>query len=165
MSDPIQYHDTEKEAMMLAVEGTSHRLPDLAALAQSFLHRRMANANTMERAKLQALNLLLDKMENEPDKISATKLLEIIETISTHTGSDLKTIMDTQVALANAGGKSGSNQPAPGLMTGLFGGGQSTPAQPVHPVSRETYKLLDGLNQVAENVVARAQSGVVEAGT
>lgn len=125
---------------------------DLAILSRAFIAKRLANSSSMEAGKAKAMELLLKKLDDANEDWSASKLITIVELISEHTGRDLKALLDAQVAMSKAG------NPAHGGGSGgsLFGapeesGGQETGR--AVPVRRETYKLLDGLVQVAEAVV------------
>lgn len=154
----------EREAKELVEQGRSHRAQDLRYLAQTFISRRMANSDTMEKAKLTALNLLIKQMDDNPDKLSPTKLLEIIDIISNHTGSDLKLLIDAQASLSANVGAAGKKNPTTssssilGSMFDMGSGDRAPVGDAGSSVRRESYKTLDGLVQVAESVIEQSQN-------
>lgn len=144
--------DIHDEAKTLATTGEHPQLQSLQALTHAFISKRMGNSSEMENTKRKALDLLLKKLEEDPDAISASKLMDIINMLSVHTGNDLKVLMEVQTALA--AGKPGAG--GQGVTNIFFGGGEqpedSSGRKPT--ASRATYKLLDALDSIAQNIAS-----------
>jgi hypothetical protein len=132
-------------------------LVDLRALARDFVERRLANTASVEGVRAKALAKLSAAVDDPESKLTAGRLLEIIDVLNNSSKEDMNTIMT-----ATAGG----GPPRPGLPPpggnqyyNLFLN-QAAPEAPGLPrLTKAFYPVLDELVEAADAVTRAAPAG------